>query len=105
MEQAKTTKDKTVDSTKDPLILREFEADGNYHLQTERSSFSMSQLQNLAVVYFDNKEADDHKKVFDKDRKRTYKREAWPSLMIKSIVWQKKRITNLVNYFPRIRLK
>ena len=34
MEQAKTIRDKTVDSTKDPLILREFEADGNYHLPT-----------------------------------------------------------------------
>ena len=68
MEQAKTTKDKTVDSTKDPLILREFEADGNSHLPTERSSFSMSQLQNLAVVYFDNQETDDRKKVFDKGK-------------------------------------
>ena len=54
MKQAKTTKDKTVDSTKDTFILREFEADGNYHLPTERSSFSMYQLRNLAVVYFDN---------------------------------------------------
>ena len=26
----------------------------------------MSQLQNLAVVYFGNQETDDHKKVFDK---------------------------------------
>ena len=49
MKQAKTNKDKTVDSTKTHLILREFEADGNSHLPTERSSFSMSQLQNLAV--------------------------------------------------------
>ena len=65
-EQAKTTKDKTVDFTKDPLILREFEADGNYHLPTERSSFCMSQLQNLAVAYFENQETDDRKKVFDK---------------------------------------
>ena len=56
IEQAKTTKDKTVNSTKEPLILREFEADGNSHFPTERSSFSMSQLQNLAVVDFDNQE-------------------------------------------------
>ena len=68
MEQAKTTKDKTVDSTKDSLILREFEADGNSHLPTERSSFSMSQLKNLTVVYFENQEIDDCKKVFDKGK-------------------------------------
>ena len=68
MEQAKTTKYKTVDSTKEPLILREFEADGNSHLPTERSSFSMSRLQNLAVVYFDNQETDDSKKVFDRGK-------------------------------------
>ena len=69
MEQAKKTKDKTVDSTKDPLILREFEADGNSHLPTERSSLPMSQLQNLAVVYFDNHKTEDRKKVFDKRKK------------------------------------
>ena len=69
MKQAKKIKDKTVDSTKDPLILRESEADGNSYLPTERSSFSMSQLQNLAVVHFDNQETDDCKKVFDKDKK------------------------------------
>ena len=66
MEQAKITKDKTGDSIKDPLILREFGADENSHLPTERSSFSMPQLQNHAVVYFDNQETDDRKKVFDK---------------------------------------
>ena len=66
MEQAKTTKDKTVDSTKEPLILREFEDYVNYHLPTEKTSFSISQLQNLAVVYFDNQETYDRKKVFDK---------------------------------------
>ena len=60
MERAKTTKD--------PLILREFEADRNYQPSTERSSFSMSQLQNLAVVYFDNQETDDRKKLFDKGK-------------------------------------
>ena len=69
MEQAKTTNCKTVDSIEDPLILSEFEADGNSHLPTERRSFSMSQLQNLDVVYFDNQETDDRKKVFDKDYK------------------------------------
>ena len=63
MEQAKTNKDKTVDSTKDPLILREFEADRNSHLPTERSYFSISQSQNHAVVYFDNQETDDRKRV------------------------------------------
>ena len=68
MEQEKTTKDITVDSTKHPLIVREFEADGNSHLPTERSSFSMSQLQNLAVVYFENQETDDRKKVFYKGK-------------------------------------
>ena len=67
-EQAKTAKEKTVEYTKDPLILGEFEDDGNSHLPTERSSFSVSQLQNLAVVYFDNQETDDCKKVFDKGK-------------------------------------
>ena len=66
MDQAKTTRDKKVDSTKKILILREFEADGNFHLPTERTSFSISQLQNLAVVYFENQETDDRKKLFDK---------------------------------------
>ena len=28
----------------------------------------MSQLQNIAVVYFDNQETDDRKKVFDKGK-------------------------------------
>ena len=113
MEQAKTTKDKTVDSTKDSLILREFWADGNSHLPTERSSFSMSHVQNVAVVYFDNQESDDRKKVFDKgkynvidqaslvdekpgyatkdshlnDVKQTLDKNSWPPLMIKSILW------------------
>ena len=68
MEQAKTTKDKIVYSTKDPFILREFEADGNSHLPTQRRSFSMSQLQNLTVMYFENQETDDRKKVFDKGK-------------------------------------
>ena len=54
MEQAKTTKDKTVDSTKYPLILGEFGADGNSNLPTERISFSICQLQNLTVMYFEN---------------------------------------------------
>ena len=54
MEQAKTSKDKAVDPTKDPLILREFEAYGDSHLPTEISFFSISQLQNLTVVYFGN---------------------------------------------------
>ena len=67
-EQAKTAKEKTVEYTKDPLILREFEDDGNSHLPTERSYCSVSQLQNLAVVYFDNQETDDCKKVFDKGK-------------------------------------
>ena len=66
MEQAKTNKDKTVDSRKDPLFLMEFEADINSHVPIERSSFYMSQLQNLTVVYFGNQETDDRKKVFDK---------------------------------------
>ena len=35
MEQAKTTKDKTVYPTKEPLILREFKADGNSLLEGE----------------------------------------------------------------------
>ena len=68
MKQAKTTKDKTVDSTKAPFILRGFEADGNSYLPIERIFFSVSQLQNLAVVYFDNQEIDDRKKVFDKGK-------------------------------------
>ena len=68
MEQAKTTKGKKVHSTKDPLILREFEADGTAHLPTQRSFFSMSQLQNLSMVYFDNQETDDRNKVFDKGK-------------------------------------
>ena len=42
MEQAKTTKDKTVHSKKDPLILRKFKADGDYQLPKEKSYFSMS---------------------------------------------------------------
>ena len=67
MEQAKTTKDKTVDSTKEPLILREFEDYVNYHLPTEKTSFSISQLQNLAVVYFDNQETYDRSKYLTKD--------------------------------------
>ena len=50
------------------MILREFEADGNYHLPTERISFPLSQLQNVAVVYFDNQETDDRKKVFGKSK-------------------------------------
>ena len=45
-----------------------FKADENSHLRTERSSFSMSQLQKLAVMYFVNQETDDHKKVFDKGK-------------------------------------
>ena len=65
MEQAKTTKDKTVDSKKGPF---DFEADGKSHLPIERF-FSMSQLQNLAVVYFDNHKTEDRKKVFDKRKK------------------------------------
>ena len=68
MEQAQTTKEKTGDSTKEPLILREFEDYVNYHLPTERSSYSMSRLQNLAVVYFDNQETDDRKKVFEQGK-------------------------------------
>ena len=67
MKQAKITKDKTIDSTKDPLISREFEADGNSHFPTQRRSLFMSQLQNLAVIDFDNQETDYRKKVFDKD--------------------------------------
>ena len=50
------------------MLLREFETDGDSHLPTERSSFSMSQLQKLDVVYFDNQETDDRKKVFDKEK-------------------------------------
>ena len=44
----------------------EFEAEGNSHLSTNRSYFSMYQLQNISMVYFDNQETDDRKKVFDK---------------------------------------
>ena len=73
----------------------------------------MSQLQNLAVVYFYNQEIDDRKKLFDKGKynvidqaslvdenpvyatkdthlnevKRTLEKKAWPPLIIKSIVW------------------
>ena len=75
----------------------------------------MSQLQNFAVVYFENKETDDRKKVFYKGKynvidqaslvdekpgfatnythlnevkqKIDRKNKAWPPLMIKSIVW------------------
>ena len=106
MEQAKTAKD--------PFILREFEADGNSHPSTDRSSFFMSQLQNLAMVCFENQETDDCKKVFDKGKynvidqasfldenpgyatkdtnlnevKKTLDiKKARPQLMIKSIVW------------------
>ena len=68
MEQAKTNKDKTVDSRKDPLFLMEFEADINSHVPTERSSFYISQLQNLTVVYFGNQETDERKKVFEKGK-------------------------------------
>ena len=68
MEQAQTTKEKTGDSTKEPLILRECGADGNSRMPTERGSFSMSQLQNLAAVYFDNQETYYCKKVFDKGK-------------------------------------
>ena len=38
MEQAQTTKEKTGDSTKEPLILRECGADGNSHMPTESLS-------------------------------------------------------------------
>ena len=112
MEQEKTTKDITVDSTKHPLIVREFEADGNSNLPTERTSFSMSQLQNLAVVYFYNQETYDHKRVFDKGKysvidqaslvdkspgyatkdnhlnevKQTLNKKAWPLILINYIV-------------------
>ena len=68
MEQAKTTKDKTVHSKKDPLILRKFKADGDYHLPKEKSYFSMSHQQNLAVMYCGNQETDDCKKLFDKGK-------------------------------------
>ena len=101
-------------STQDPLVLREYEADGNYHLPTERSSFSMFHLQKLNVVYFDNQGTDDRKKVFDKGKynviyqaspvdenpgyetKDTHlnevkqaldKKKSWPPLIIKYIVW------------------
>ena len=73
----------------------------------------MSQLQNLNVVYFDNQETDDGKKVFDKGKynvidqsslvdenpgyatkdthlnkvKKNLDKNACPSLMIKSILW------------------
>ena len=52
----------------EPFIWRDFEADGNSHLPKKRSSFSMSKLQNLDVVYFGIQDADDHKKVFDKGK-------------------------------------
>ena len=57
--------------------------------QREARYFSMSQLQKLAMVYFDNQDIDNHKKLFAKDylKKSPYKREARPTLMIKSIVW------------------
>ena len=73
----------------------------------------MSQLQKLDVVYFDNQETDDRKKVFDKEKynvidqaslvdekhgyetkdthlnevKKYIDKKACPPLMIKSIVW------------------
>ena len=72
----------------------------------------MSQLQNLTVVYFDNQETDDCKKLFDKGKynligqaslvdenpgcatkdthinevKQTLEKDSWPPLKIKSIV-------------------
>ena len=73
----------------------------------------MSQLQNLTVVYFDNQETDDRKKVFDKEKynvidqaslvyekpgyatkdthlnevKQTIDKKACHPLIIKSILW------------------
>ena len=91
----------------------------------------MYQLQNLDVCYFDNQETDDCKKVFDKGKynvidqaslvdekpgyatkdthinevKQILDKKACPPLVINSILWYKKRNTNLINSFPRISLK
>ena len=44
IEQSNKTREQAVDSKKDPFILKEFEADENSQLPTERIYFSMSQL-------------------------------------------------------------
>ena len=48
-----------------PLILREFDSEKKSHFPTERSSFYGSQLKNLDVVYVENQETHDSRKVFE----------------------------------------